>query len=93
MQIFEKHGKELWLCDDMGDLLLFQSHNHQFQSQVREVFEDMYAIGLQPSVITYNTLLNSYAQLGHWADALDTLDHMQGSSHVSFYAFAHHLCH
>ena len=43
--------------------------------RVREVFEDMVAHGLAPSVVTFNTLLSALAQLGAWAEALDTLQH------------------
>ncbi len=41
--------------------------------QVRDVFEDMLALGLSPSIVTYNTLLSSFASLGAWGEALDTL--------------------
>ena len=37
------------------------------------MFEDMLASGLSPSIVTYNTLLSSFASLGAWGEALDTL--------------------
>lgn len=40
---------------------------------MRDVFEDMLASGLSPSIVTYNTLLSSYANLGAWGEALGTL--------------------
>jgi len=34
--------------------------------QVQQVFDDMYTAGLQPNIMTYVTLLSSYAELGNW---------------------------
>lgn len=42
--------------------------------QVRELFEDMVASGLSPSVVTFNTLLSAQANLGAWEEALATLN-------------------
>lgn len=44
--------------------------------QVQQVFDDMYTAGLQPNIMTYITLLSSYAELGNWQNALHLLDHM-----------------
>ena len=44
--------------------------------QVQQVFDDMYTAGLQPNIMTYITLLSSYAQLGSWQSALHVLDHL-----------------
>lgn len=44
--------------------------------QVQQVFDDMYTAGLQPNIMTYITLLSSYAELGHWQNALQVLNHM-----------------
>lgn len=41
--------------------------------QVCEVFDDMLASGLPPSIVSYNTLLSAYASTGAWSEALDTL--------------------
>ena len=42
-----------------------------FLVQVREVFDDMMAAGLQPTLLTWNTLLNSVSANGDWLTALD----------------------
>ncbi|KAL4458358.1 hypothetical protein ABPG75_013223 [Micractinium tetrahymenae] len=44
--------------------------------QVRAVFDDMLATGLTPSIVSYNTLLASFASLGAWREALDALTHV-----------------
>lgn len=44
--------------------------------QVQQVFDDMYTAGLQPNIMTYITLLSSYAELGNWQHALQVLNHM-----------------
>ncbi|KAL3159478.1 hypothetical protein ABBQ38_009900 [Trebouxia sp. C0009 RCD-2024] len=44
--------------------------------QVQQVFDDMYTAGLQPNIMTYITLLSSYAELGKWQNALHVLNHM-----------------
>ena len=44
--------------------------------QVRRVFDDMYKAGLQPNIMTYVSLLSSYAELGWWRPALQILNHM-----------------
>lgn len=44
--------------------------------QVQQVFDDMYTAGLQPNIMTYITLLSSYAELGNWQNALHLLNHM-----------------
>ena len=44
--------------------------------QVQQVFDDMYTAGLQPNIMTYITLLSSYAELGKWQNALHILNHM-----------------
>ena len=44
--------------------------------QVQQVFDDMYTAGLQPNIMTYITLLSSYAELGNWQNALHILNHM-----------------
>ena len=44
--------------------------------QVRCVFDDMYKAGLQPNIMTYITLLSSYAELGWWQPAVQILNHM-----------------
>jgi len=36
----------------------------------------MYTAGLQPNIMTYVTLLSSYAELGSWQHALQVLNHM-----------------
>ena len=36
----------------------------------------MYTAGLQPNVMTYVTLLSSYAELGNWQYAMQVLNHM-----------------
>jgi len=43
---------------------------------VRAVFDDMLSTGLAPSIVSYNTLLASYAALGGWREALDALNHV-----------------
>jgi len=44
--------------------------------QVQQVFDDMYTAGLQPNIMTYVTLLSSYAELGNWQYAMQVLNHM-----------------
>ncbi|KAL4429625.1 hypothetical protein ABPG77_008674 [Micractinium sp. CCAP 211/92] len=44
--------------------------------QVRSAFDDMLATGLMPSIVSYNTLLASYASLGAWREALDAITHV-----------------
>ncbi|DBA86091.1 TPA: hypothetical protein ACH3X1_005611 [Trebouxia sp. C0004] len=44
--------------------------------QVQQVFDDMYTAGLQPNIMTYVTLLSSYAELGNWQGAMQVLNHM-----------------
>ena len=44
--------------------------------QVQQVFDDMYKAGLQPNIMTYITLLSSYAELGWWQPAVHILNHM-----------------
>lgn len=44
--------------------------------QVQQVFDDMYTAGLQPNIMTYMTLLSSYAELGNWQYAMQVLNHM-----------------
>ncbi|KAI7840212.1 hypothetical protein COHA_005994 [Chlorella ohadii] len=48
--------------------------------QVRAVFRDMLATGLTPSIVTYNTLLASYAHRGAWCEALEALAHVLASA-------------
>ena len=40
---------------------------------MRDVFEDMFQAGMQPTVVTWNTLLASFAPPGDWVNALDVL--------------------
>ena len=47
-----------------------------YHVQVQQVFDDMYTAGLQPNIMTYITLLSSYAELGKWQNALHILNHM-----------------
>ena len=47
--------------------------------QVRGVFDDMLATGLTPSIVAFNTLLASFAALGAWGEALDTLTHVMAA--------------
>ncbi|KAL0052843.1 hypothetical protein WJX82_008466 [Trebouxia sp. C0006] len=44
--------------------------------QVQQVFDDMNTAGLQPNIMTYVTLLSSYAELGNWQYAMQVLSHM-----------------
>lgn len=44
--------------------------------QVKDVFDDMYQAGLQPSCVTYNTLITAHAHQGNWQAALQVLQHM-----------------
>ncbi|KAA6424588.1 MAG: hypothetical protein FRX49_05797 [Trebouxia sp. A1-2] len=44
--------------------------------QVQQVFDDMYTAGLQPNIMTYVTLLSSYAEVGNWQYAVQVLNHM-----------------
>lgn len=44
--------------------------------QVVYVFEDMFTAGVEPSIITYNTLICAYGQMGDWHKALDVLKHL-----------------
>ena len=37
------------------------------------MFEDMFQAGMQPTVVTWNTLLASFAPSGDWVNALDVL--------------------
>jgi hypothetical protein len=43
------------------------------------VFDEMLATGLTPSIVAFNTLLASYAALGAWGEALDTLTHVMAA--------------
>jgi hypothetical protein len=47
--------------------------------QVRGVFDEMLATGLTPSIVAFNSLLASYAALGAWGEALDTLTHVMAA--------------
>ena len=42
-------------------------------AQVRDVFEDMVQAGLQPTVVTWNTLLASFTPTGDWLNAMNVL--------------------
>lgn len=41
------------------------------------VFMQMLAAGLQPNLVTYNTLLEVYAKRGMWREAVGVLDTLE----------------
>lgn len=57
-------------------------------SQVRDVFEDMFQAGMQPTVVTWNTLLASFAPTGDWVHALDVLNKVT-PNHISLQSPPH----
>lgn len=47
--------------------------------KVRGVFDEMLRTGLSPSIVTYNCLLASFANLGAWREALDVMTHVRAA--------------
>lgn len=40
------------------------------------MFEDMFSAGVDPSIVTYNTLISAYGQMGDWVKAMEVLQHL-----------------
>ena len=43
------------------------------------MFDEMLRTGLSPSIVTYNCLLASFANLGAWREALDVMTHVRAA--------------
>lgn len=57
--------------------IIMSSYQKRSQpDKVVYVFEDMFTAGVEPSIITYNTLICAYGQMGDWHKALDVLKHL-----------------
>ncbi|DBA65923.1 TPA: hypothetical protein ACH3X2_002947 [Trebouxia sp. C0005] len=79
----QKHFKHLLSCSSnvkapivTVNTIMAAYMKQGMPEQVRRVFDDMYKAGLQPNILTYTTLLSSYAELGWWQPALQILNHM-----------------
>lgn len=46
----------------------------------------MRAVGVAPTIVAYNTLLNAHANMGSWAEAMDVLRVVLGSSGEGIHA-------
>eukprot|EP00210_Caulerpa_lentillifera_P009153 g8727.t1 len=54
--------------------IIMSSYQKRSQpDKVVYVFEDMFAAGVEPSIVTYNTLICAYGQMGDWMKAMEVL--------------------